>query len=64
VARVFEAPLHGFADRASAKDLGQRSVAGVTYPVRSYRHGDHEVTGATARILERLGDIVQPGRPG
>jgi 8-oxo-dGTP pyrophosphatase MutT (NUDIX family) len=59
VAHIFEAPLAAFADRAGARDLGERSVGDLIYQMRAYRYGDHEITGATARILERLSDIVR-----
>jgi 8-oxo-dGTP pyrophosphatase MutT (NUDIX family) len=59
VARVFEAPLAAFADRAGARDLGEHSVGDLVYPMRAYRYRDHEVTGATARILERLSDVIR-----
>jgi 8-oxo-dGTP pyrophosphatase MutT (NUDIX family) len=58
VARIFEAPLAAFANREAARDLGQHSIGDLVYSMRAYRYRDHEVTGATARILERLSDVI------
>ncbi|MCG8421538.1 MAG: CoA pyrophosphatase [Proteobacteria bacterium] len=58
VAQVFEAPLAIFADRSGAKPMGERRLAGKTYPRRLYRYRNHSIQGATARILEQLTDLI------
>jgi 8-oxo-dGTP pyrophosphatase MutT (NUDIX family) len=59
VASWFEAPLAAFADRAAAEDLGERTLAGVTYRLRAYRVGEHRVWGATARVLEQIAELLR-----
>jgi 8-oxo-dGTP pyrophosphatase MutT (NUDIX family) len=58
VAGWFEAPLALFRDRASAEDLGTRTWHGVAYTLRAYRHGEHRIWGATARVLEAIIDLL------
>lgn len=62
VAQVLEVPLQVFGDRTRAKDLGAYQAGGEVYRMRAYSHGDQRITGATARILERLSELVL--RPG
>ena len=59
VAQVFEAPLAVFADRSQAVDLGTYSLAGMTYASRAYHYQEHCIQGATARILERMNDLIR-----
>lgn len=59
VAAVFEAPLAAFADPSMAEDLGPREHRGVRYRVHAYRHGEHRIWGATARVLEALHELLR-----
>lgn len=54
VAAVFEAPLSAFADPSLAEDMGEREHNGVRYHLRAYRHAEHRIWGATARVLDGL----------
>jgi len=58
VAGWFEAPLALFRDRAAAEDLGTRTWQGVSYSLRAYRHGEHRIWGATARVLEAIVELL------
>lgn len=60
VADWFEASLDPFFDRASAESLGEREWQGVRYHLRAYRHGEHRIWGATARIMEAVVDLLAP----
>ena len=60
VAGWFEVPLELFFDRDAAESLGEREWQGVRYHLRAYRHGDHRIWGATARIMEAVVDLLAP----
>lgn len=59
VSAVFEAPLAAFADPSTAEDMGEREAWGIRYQLRAYRHGEHRIWGATARVLEGLHEILR-----
>ncbi len=61
---TFDVPLAQFVDRASAEDLGVREVGRVAYPLRRYRHGEREIWGVAARILEIVAAIANGEEPG
>lgn len=54
---TFEVPLITFLDRAGAEDLGVRELGNVVYPLRRYRHGEREIWGMAARVLEIVAAI-------
>jgi 8-oxo-dGTP pyrophosphatase MutT (NUDIX family) len=58
VAGWFEAPIDVFFDREAAESLGEHEWQGVRYHLRAYRHLDHRIWGATARIMESLVDLL------
>jgi len=55
---TFEVPLAIFLDRAAAEDLGVRELGNVSYALRRYRHGEREIWGVAARILEIVAAIA------
>ncbi len=59
VSAVFEAPLAAFADPTLAEDMGEREHRGMRYRLRSYRHGEHSIWGATARVLESVHEVLR-----
>jgi 8-oxo-dGTP pyrophosphatase MutT (NUDIX family) len=58
VQETFEVPLATFLDRTRAEDLGVRELGNVSYALRRYRHGEREIWGVAARILEIVAAIA------
>ncbi len=54
VQQVFEAPLHTFLDPTKRTSLGSREFRGASYELLSYQFGEHQIWGATARIVSQF----------
>jgi len=58
VLEYFEVALAELADPANFTDQGEREIAGITYPIPEFRVQERLIWGATARITQRLLEIV------
>jgi 8-oxo-dGTP pyrophosphatase MutT (NUDIX family) len=62
VAEYFLVPINELADPAHFRDLGVRKIAGKTYRTPEYRVAGRLIWGATARITQRLLEVLAPVR--
>jgi len=58
VEQYFEVEIGEFADPANFRYRGEREIAGVNYPIPEYRVTGRVIWGATARITQRLLEII------
>lgn len=55
---VIEVPLLVFSNPGRVEDLGQRTIHGIVCAMRAVEYDGHRITGATARILDRLATLI------
>ena len=61
VEQYFEVEIDEFADPANFSYRGEREIAGVTYRIPEYRVAGRVIWGATARITQRLLELIEIG---
>ena len=59
VQQYFEIDLDELTDADNFKSRGEREIAGVTYLVPEYRVAGRRIWGATARMTQRLLELVE-----
>jgi 8-oxo-dGTP pyrophosphatase MutT (NUDIX family) len=60
VDEYFEVSVDDLANPAHFRDKGVREIAGKTYRTPEYRAADRLIWGATARITQRLLEVLAP----
>ena len=63
VDEYFEVSIDDLTDPAHFRDQGIREIAGKTYRTPEYRAAGRLIWGATARITQRLLEVLGLGRP-